>query len=73
MREECPICGEMFDFWEDNGGCCEVCGRDVCNSCYIFIDDVRCNYAIVCADCINDINCPDEAIDEAINEKAGYI
>jgi len=73
MKEKCPICGEMFDFWEDNGGVCEVCIRDVCNSCYIYIDDVRCDYGIVCADCVNDIDCSDEVIEEAIREKEDYI
>ena len=65
MEEKCPICGEIFDFWE-NGGCCEICDRDVCNSCFIYIDDIRCEYGIVCNDCVNDIDRSDEVIEEAI-------
>ena len=36
MKEKCPICGNMFDSWEDNGGVCEVCIRDVCNMLYLY-------------------------------------
>ena len=41
--------------------------------CYIYIDDVRCDYGIVCADCVNDIDCSDEVIEEAIRENEDYI
>jgi hypothetical protein len=47
MIEKCPICGEKFDVFEE-GGCCELCGRQVCDSCCVFIQDTRCeDYNIV--------------------------
>ncbi len=73
MIETCPICGEEFEVFEE-GGCCELCGRQVCDACSIFIDDIRCEkYNIICADCIEDLDCSDEVIDEAIEERWDYI
>jgi len=73
MIETCPICGERFDVFEE-GGACEICGRQVCDSCCIFIDDIRCeDFNIVCADCVDDLECDDEVIDEAIEEREDYL
>ena len=73
MVETCPICGKKFKVFEE-GGCCCLCGRQVCDSCSIFIDDIRCEqYNITCTDCLEDLDCPDEVVDEAIEERRDYL